>query len=147
MPIDNVLNINTLHTNFQSKTRLLKRRNSTARVLAFEDLLIYRNAMIPVIGENSIDVVPLSNILFIQAFGDKSIIYRKQGKKLWSAESLSHWIKNIDQKYFTLTHDSYLVNKRSVSEILEDTKQVRVGQIRVPIGENHWQDIANRLVS
>jgi len=142
-----ILSINRPERNQFSNTRLFKRRNNQARILAFEELMVYRNTTVPVIGENKIDLLSLPNILFIQAFGEKSIIYCVNGKKVWSCEPINYWVEKIDQKYFIQTHDSYLVNLRAIKGVDWKSNQLLVAQISVPMTCQYHEQVSSRLES
>ncbi len=142
----NILSINRPQRHQFSNTRLFKRRNSQARILAFEELLVYKNTTVPVIGEKSIDLLTLPSILFVQAFGEKSIFYCACGKKVWSAENIQYWMDKIDPKYFVQTHPSYYVNVRLIKGIDWQNNQLLVEKIAVPMTEAFHVPV-NRMIN
>ena len=136
-----ILSINRPGRHQFSNTRLFKRRNNQARILAFEELMIYRNTTIPVIGEKTIDLLALPSILFIQAFGDKSIFYCAKGKKVWSPEHLDYWMDKMDNKYFVQVHSSYYVNIRAIKGVDWQRNQMLVQKIAVPTTDEFYDSM------
>lgn len=73
--------------------------------------------------------VPLSEVLYLEGFGNYTMFYFHNGKKLLVAKTIKDYLPILDKDVFVRTHRSFVVNLRHV-----DTLDLRNMCVRLTSG-------------
>lgn len=87
----------------------IERKNKESSVLK-NDLNTLINEKIAITTETGFDLVPINNILFVEAMSNYSKFHLVDGRKIVTAKTLKHLETIIPEKIFFRIHKSYLVN-------------------------------------
>ncbi|MFG6329642.1 MAG: LytTR family DNA-binding domain-containing protein [Lachnospiraceae bacterium] len=80
-------------------------------------LLLYNSSVkrIPVETKDRIYTIRSSDIISIEAYDSKSVVYTTDGKYM-SVDNIQHWAKKLDMPCFFAPHRSFIVNMEHVSD-------------------------------
>ncbi|MBK3516002.1 LytR/AlgR family response regulator transcription factor [Carboxylicivirga marina] len=88
--------------------------------------------------------MPISNIRYIESFGDYVIIHHKDGR-LTSRERLSHMETKLDKRGFIRIHRQFIVANQFVTAI--NGNMLQVGDNQLPVGRTYRSTVQRLLQS
>lgn len=101
---------------------------------------------IPNLGRGH-DVILIEDILAIEADRNYSIIYTKENKYTLS-KSLSYFeSKYMPLEGFFRTHRSWIVNMAHIERFIKASKEIIIGEIRIPISRKKYADVKQLLTN
>lgn len=90
--------------------------------------------------------VYLKNILYIEHFERKSIVYLINGVSLKSTFPLKYWEEKLHNCGFAMSHRSFLVNLRNISGFNRD-EIIMINDHKIPISRNCKKDFMNSYLA
>ena len=93
---------------------------------------IYENKHIIVKGYGTEILIDISEILYIKADGNKTLIVSKE-KVIETNETLKQWIEELGDENFCQIHRAYIVSLKHVKEINYDRITLDYSNIEIPV--------------
>lgn len=78
----------------------------------------------------------VKDILYVEAFNKRTVLYMTNGKTINTPYTLKHWISELDHSGFCQSHKSFYINLNYVSE-LTNTDVVLYSNELVPLSRNY----------
>lgn len=108
-PINYVDLLSAINRYKEFNEQTIERKNKESSLLKNE-LNTLINEKIAITTETGFDLVPLNNILYLEAMSNYSKFHLVDGKKIVTAKTLKHLETLIPENLFFRIHKSYLVN-------------------------------------
>lgn len=100
---------------------------------ATRQLLKYHYHRLSICNDDNYLLLPLHQILYIQASSNYSIIYLVNGKQILTCKTLKNWEDEINHPYFYRCHRSYIVNTKHIHSIHLGTNSLEIEGVKIPI--------------
>lgn len=107
--------------------------------------LILNTDHILISGEKETVYLKLTDIVFLEAYGDGTYIYDKNGRVYNTDKSLKYWKEQIGTEHFFQIHKSYIVSLLYVKDITSDFNAVMSGtkQVELTISRRNYIPLKN----
>lgn len=93
--------------------------------------------------DNGTERVQLTDLLFVEGYGNFVKCHLASGRILLTADTLKHLENQLPAAEFVRIHKSYLVNVAHIERLYGNC--LRVGRRELPIGSTYRQDVLRRL--
>ncbi len=111
------------------------------KVAYIHSILVYEHKTITVHNHKSVDIVPISSVLYIQSSSNYSTIYLEGGKSIVTSKTLKYWQQKINDARFLRSHTSFLVNSKYVKSIDKKNNSMVVGINKVLVSRSRKIEI------
>lgn len=99
-------------------------------------MMSYTHQRLAVCNDAGYIMLPLNQILFINAESNYSTLHLVNGKNILTSKTLKLWEKLIDHPYFFRCHRSYLVNTKYIDQINLNDNSLCINGQSIPISRD-----------
>lgn len=135
----------------QSKPLATIQQRSTAEGIphsnaeTLHDLLLYRHKRIMVSQRGVSILVPLSDILYIEADGNYTRIILRDKTNHHTSKTVKYWERKIAHPFFVRCHSSYLVNTTAITSVQKGSSTIALGIIELPMSRSRREELIKCL--
>lgn len=84
-------------------------------------------------------VIPIEEILYLEAMENYTKVYRRGGKYTLSRSSLKHTMELLPAARFMRVHKSFVVALSQVAEYSHGLLRLKESPVSIPIGRTYWE--------
>lgn len=106
---------------------------------------ILNNTKIEVIQKDEIKLISINEILYLEAFGDGTYIYTKNGV-LESNKTLKYWNDRLGTEHFFQTHKTYILALRYVGKVADKEVTLNYENIKIPIARRRHKQLKEAVM-
>lgn len=90
-------------------------------------------------------VIPIDEILYLEAMENYTKVYRRDGKYTLSRSGLKHTLELLPAKRFLRVHKSFVVALSQVAEYSYGQLRLKGCPVSIPIGRTYWEHFLRSL--
>jgi two-component system LytT family response regulator len=124
--------------------RFMQQEQQQIKSLLEEPLLPEQSQRIVVKTGGKIKIIPVGDILYLEAADDYVKIYTPEGSFLKN-KTMGYFEKALDEKLFVRTHRSYIINVQQITRIEPYEKESYMGilksAVQVPVSKVGYQKL------
>ncbi len=113
-------------------TQILSLRDSEKRTLSLEKSHYLISTL------NHFYTIPIHDIIYIQAAGNYSTVYLKDGRNILTSKTLKYHADRLPKTSFLRTHQSYLINRQYINSVLRKNNLIQLKEgTQIPISRSN----------
>ena len=99
-------------------------------------ILTYQNQRLSIKEGNTYLIVPISQIIFISADSNYSILHLSNGRKIMTSKTLKVWEDRINHPFFVRCHRSFYINTHFIDKINNKLCNVEIKGQNIPLARS-----------